>query len=80
MRLTFLGCRRALPAATFCLLYAFPLLFVGHGRGLASQLALVFGWSFAGWGIGLYWWAGVIYVRQVRWLLADPEGFAPGSR
>jgi cardiolipin synthase len=26
----------------------------------------VFGWAFAWWGTALYWWAGWLYVRQVR--------------
>ena len=57
-------------AATFSLLYAFPLLFLGHGEGAGPLLARIFGWSFAIWGIGLYWWAGVLYGWQVRRLLA----------
>lgn len=56
-------------AATFCLLYAFPLLFLGDGEGSAATLARVFGWAFAGWGLGLYWWAGVLYAWQVRRLV-----------
>jgi cardiolipin synthase len=56
-------------AATFCLLYAFPLLFLGDGDGSAAMLARVFGWAFAIWGIGLYWWAGLLYAWQVRRLL-----------
>jgi cardiolipin synthase len=27
------------------------------------------GWAFATWGSTLYWWAGVLYVLQVRQLL-----------
>ncbi|WP_425474882.1 CDP-alcohol phosphatidyltransferase family protein [Nocardioides cheoyonin] len=57
-------------AATFSLLYAFPLLLLGHGEGSGPLLAKVFGWSFAIWGIALYWWAGLLYVWQVRRLLA----------
>lgn len=60
-------------AATFNLLYAFPLLLLGDGEGALPQLAQVFGWAFALWGIGLYWWAGVLYVWQVRKLLATTE-------
>ena len=60
-------------AATFNLLYAFPLLLFGDGEGAASRLALVFGWAFAIWGVGLYWWAGVLYAWQVRRLLATTE-------
>jgi cardiolipin synthase len=57
-------------AATFNLLYAFPLLLLGDGQGIVATLATVFGWAFAIWGIGLYWWAGIIYAWQVRTLLA----------
>jgi cardiolipin synthase len=60
-------------AATFNLLYAFPLLLLGDGGGVVASLAEVFGWAFAIWGIGLYWWAGVLYAWQVRRLLAETE-------
>jgi len=64
-------------AATFNLLYAFPLLLLGDGEGVVATLAQVFGWAFALWGIGLYWWAGVLYAWQVRKLLATTERRAP---
>jgi cardiolipin synthase len=64
-------------AATFNLLYAFPLLFVGDGTGRIATLAEVFGWAFAIWGMGLYWWAGVLYAWQVRKLMADRARRAP---
>jgi len=60
-------------AATFNLLYAFPLLLLGDGEGTVATLAQVFGWAFAIWGIALYWWAGVLYAWQVRRLLATTE-------
>ncbi|HEY0948554.1 CDP-alcohol phosphatidyltransferase family protein [Nocardioides sp.] len=60
-------------AATFNLLYAFPLLLLGDGDGTLATLADVFGWAFALWGIGLYWWAGILYAWQVRTLLATTE-------
>jgi cardiolipin synthase (CMP-forming) len=53
-------------AATFCLLYAFPLLLLGVGDGTLPLLAQVFGWAFAIWGVALYWWAGILYAEQVR--------------
>jgi cardiolipin synthase len=53
-------------AATFNLLYAFPLLLLAQIGGPVAEIALVFGWAFAWWGTGLYWWAGWLYVRQVR--------------
>ena len=56
-------------AATFNLLYAFPLLLLGDGAGVVANLATVFGWAFAIWGMGLYWWAGILYAWQVRKLV-----------
>jgi len=64
-------------AATANLLYAFPLLLLGDGSGLVAMLARVFGWAFAIWGTGLYWWAGLLYAWQVRKLLADHDRRAP---
>ncbi len=64
-------------AATFNLLYAFPLLFIGDGDGSIETLGKVFGWAFAIWGMGLYWWAGLLYAWQVRKLLADRDRRAP---
>ena len=60
-------------AATFNLLYAFPLLLLGDGDGSVATLARVFGWAFAGWGIGLYWWAGILYAYQVYRLIKTTE-------
>jgi cardiolipin synthase len=57
-------------AATFCLLYAFPLLFLGDGEGALATVARVLGWAVAVWGTGLYWWAGVLYLVQVRRLIS----------
>lgn len=56
-------------AATFNLMYAFPLLLLSDGSGWVSSLAAIFGWAFAGWGTALYWWAGILYVVQVRRIL-----------
>ena len=60
-------------AATAGLLYAFPLLLLGDGEGTIADLAQVFGWAFAIWGVALYWWAGILYAFQVRRLLATTE-------
>lgn len=56
-------------AATFNLMYAFPLLLLSDGTGWVASLAAIFGWAFAGWGTALYWWAGILYVVQVRRIL-----------
>jgi cardiolipin synthase len=56
-------------AATLCLLYAFPLLFLGVHSGTYAVVAKVVGWAFTIWGTGLYWWAAVLYTAQVRQLV-----------
>ncbi len=60
-------------AATAALLYAFPLLLLGDSDGRLATLADVFGWAFAIWGTGLYWWAGVLYAYQVVQLMRMPR-------
>ncbi len=68
-------------AATLCLLYAFPLLFLGDHPGPAATLARVIGWAFAIWGTALYWWAAMLYLMQVRDLVSraspSPDGATP---
>jgi cardiolipin synthase len=69
-------------AATFNLLAGFPLLLLGEGDSGVSQVAHAFGWAFAIWGTALYWWAGVLYVVQVRQLVSADRAAGPaaGSR
>lgn len=57
-------------AATFNLLAGFPLLLLGGGDSWVSQVAHAFGWAFAIWGTTLYWWAGVLYIVQMRQVVA----------
>lgn len=64
-------------AATAGLLYAFPLLLWGDGTSWPSVAARVVGWAFALWGTGMYWWAGLLYLRQVRMLTRAPDVTAP---
>lgn len=52
-------------AATFNLLYAFPLLLLGQFSGWLGTLALPVGWAFAWWGTGLYWLGAFLYAWQV---------------
>jgi cardiolipin synthase len=52
-------------AATYNLLYAFPLLLLGAGHNGLATVARPVGWAFAIWGVALYWWAGLLYVRQL---------------
>ncbi|MEO6411159.1 MAG: CDP-alcohol phosphatidyltransferase family protein [Pedococcus sp.] len=57
-------------AATFNLLYAFPLLLLGDGTSTFAEWALPIGWAFAWWGTVLYWIAGVMYIVQARQVVA----------
>ena len=65
LEVTFLG-----KAATFNLLYAFPLLFLATQDSAAAHIAFATGWSFALWGIALYLYTGWTYfqngVRSIR--------------
>ena len=53
-------------AATLCLMYAFPLLFLGAHDGDVSEVVRIIGWAFAVWGVTLYWWAALLYLTQIR--------------
>lgn len=51
-------------AATFALLYAFPLVLLGSHHAPWAIYAQVTGWAFVLWGVALYWWSALIYLRQ----------------
>jgi cardiolipin synthase len=53
-------------AGTFALLYAFPLLLLANIFSNVSFIIQPVAWAFALWGAGLYWWAGFVYVKQVK--------------
>jgi cardiolipin synthase (CMP-forming) len=59
-------------AGTFTLLYAFPLLLLAQWDSWVGTAAEILGWAFALWGVGLYWFAGVLYLVQSRALLREP--------
>jgi cardiolipin synthase len=56
LKVTFMG-----KAATFNLLYAFPFLLLALCDSLAGDVAFIFGWAFAIWGVALYVATGVSY-------------------
>lgn len=58
LKVTYLG-----KAATFNLLYAFPLLLLALSNTWYGNLAFIFGWAFAIWGVGLYLGTAVGYFR-----------------
>jgi cardiolipin synthase len=53
-------------AATLCLMYAFPLLFLGAHGGTTAEVVRIIGWAFAVWGVALYWWAALLYLTEIR--------------
>lgn len=66
-------------AGTFALLYAFPLLLLATMPGTVGAVAHVVGWAFTWWGVGLYWVAGVQYVRQTRVLAGAASAGPPAG-
>ncbi|WP_037604365.1 CDP-diacylglycerol--glycerol-3-phosphate 3-phosphatidyltransferase [Streptacidiphilus rugosus] len=56
-------------AATFNLMYAFPLLLLTTYDNWVGTVASVIGWAFVWWGTTLYWWAGILYAVQTRRLV-----------
>ncbi|BFV60462.1 CDP-alcohol phosphatidyltransferase family protein [Kitasatospora sp. CMC57] len=73
LQVSFLG-----KAATFNLMYAFPLLLLGDGHGWLADTAGVVSWAFIWWGTVLYWWAGILYAIQVRQLVRADAAAAAG--
>ncbi len=56
-------------AATFILLYAFPLLLLADGDGPVAAVTAPVAWALTVWGSALYVLAGVFYVVQVAGLV-----------
>jgi cardiolipin synthase len=52
--------------ATFALFYALPLLVLGQAFPALQPVSDPLGWAFTIWGAFLYWWAGILYVRQTH--------------
>ena len=61
-------------AATACLLYAFPLLFLGAHHGTLADVTRVTGWAMAIWGTALYWCAAVLYSDRRSGAAASSRG------
>ena len=68
-------------AATFNLLFAFPMLLAAlpGNEGLLADVFRPLGWAFATWGSVLYLWAGVLYVLQVRQVLRQARAADTGT-
>ena len=52
-------------AATFNLLYAFPLLLLAQMDWPGADLVRPFAYAFTTWGIALHLWSGALYVAQL---------------
>jgi cardiolipin synthase len=65
-------------AATFNLLYAFPILLLAQGESTAAHIARPIGVAFAIWGGVLYVWAGVLYLIQLLALVRQAEEHGRG--
>jgi CDP-diacylglycerol--glycerol-3-phosphate 3-phosphatidyltransferase len=63
-------------AATFNLLYAFPLLLLADGDGPVVAVARPFAYAFTIWGGALYVLAGVLYVVQVAGIVRTERAAA----
>jgi cardiolipin synthase (CMP-forming) len=62
-------------SATFCLLYAFPLLLIGAHDWPVSDVARPLAWAFVWWGTTFYLLSGVLYgVQVVQMLRAERAG------
>ncbi|HYT11134.1 MAG TPA: CDP-alcohol phosphatidyltransferase family protein [Mycobacteriales bacterium] len=66
-------------AATFNLLYAFPLLLVAAHDWVGSDLARPIGWAFVIWGTALYLWSGILYLVQVGQLVRADRAAGRGA-
>jgi cardiolipin synthase len=62
-------------AATFALMYAFPMILAGQWDSGVSQVMHALGVAFLVWGVYMYLWTFVLYLYQTRLnLLAYPKG------
>jgi cardiolipin synthase (CMP-forming) len=64
-------------AATFSLMYAFPLLLLAQGASTAATIARPVAYAFAIWGSVLFLWSGLLYVVQARSTLRNRASKLP---
>ncbi len=66
-------------AATFILLFAFPVLLLARSVAATADVAGAIGWALAWWGLVLYWVAGAMYLIQASGLLRAARRRAPAG-
>jgi CDP-diacylglycerol--glycerol-3-phosphate 3-phosphatidyltransferase len=66
-------------SATFCLLYAFPLLLIGAHDWAVSDVARPIAWAFVWWGTTFYLVSGVLYGTQVAQVIRADNAAAAGT-
>jgi cardiolipin synthase len=65
--------------ATAALFYAMPILMLARAVPDLAWLADPIGWAFALWGAFLYWWVGVLYIRQAARSIKNRLAEQPGE-
>lgn len=63
-------------AATFCLLYGFPLLLLAKAAESTATVSLPLAYAFIIWGAALYLIAGAHYVRQIAQIVRSAPATA----
>jgi cardiolipin synthase len=61
---------------TFSLLFALPILMLGAAFHEIRWITDPVGWAFGLWGAFIYWWAGIIYLRETARVIRIQEGAA----
>jgi cardiolipin synthase (CMP-forming) len=67
-------------AATFNLMYAFPLLLLAQGGSTAAEIARPLAYALAIWGGLLFLWSGLLYIVQTRLALRGADDLPPTGR
>jgi CDP-diacylglycerol--glycerol-3-phosphate 3-phosphatidyltransferase len=67
-------------SATFCLLYAFPLLLIGAHDWAVSDVAEPIAWAFVWWGTAFYLISGALYgIQTVQVIRAGDAAAGPAG-
>ncbi|MDR0782671.1 MAG: CDP-alcohol phosphatidyltransferase family protein [Propionibacteriaceae bacterium] len=66
--------------ATFCLLYAFPIVLLGQLGVTGALYFTTFGWAVVLWGTFFYWWAAILYMYQGIWFIKNTPRARVGEK